>query len=221
MIDTVLSFVAPHPCCGCGRIGGLLCDNCKYNIVNERELLCAACKRPTGASGRCNSCRAPYDRIWYVGERRDGLQRLIGLYKFERARSAYRTLGDLILTQLPNLPSDTVVVPVPTLAAHVRERGYDHTLLIARYVAKKRGLRLDSVIGRRGGTTQRHTTAKQREQQAKTAFEAKGYLRPDVPYLLIDDVVTTGATIKYASEALKRIGAKDVWVAVVAYQTLD
>jgi len=98
MIDGLLSFVAPHHCCGCGNVGDLLCANCKYNIVCEFQNVCLACGKPCGAAGLCNTCRVPYERAWCVGERRDVLQRLIGLYKFERARFAYQTLGDLLLS---------------------------------------------------------------------------------------------------------------------------
>ena len=45
----------------------------------------------------CNSCSVPYEKVWVVSEREGVLQRLIGLYKFERVKSAYRPLADLIL----------------------------------------------------------------------------------------------------------------------------
>ncbi|NTW61890.1 hypothetical protein HGB25_00520, partial [Candidatus Saccharibacteria bacterium] len=79
-----------------------------------------------------------YDKAWVVGQRDGVLQRLVGLYKFERAKSAYKVLGDLILDILPDLPPETVIVPIPTTPSRIRERGYDHMLLVARYIAKKR-----------------------------------------------------------------------------------
>lgn len=221
MIDTLLSYIAPHICCGCDVTGTLLCDSCKYNITSERPDVCLVCLRPCGPNGLCKSCRVPYDRAWFVGERRDGLQRLIGLYKFERTRSAYRVLGDLLLDILPQLSPDVVVVPLPTVASHIRERGYDHSLLLARYIADKRGLTLVRPLTRATKTKQRQASAASRSAQAKAAFAVKGQLKPDVPYLLIDDVMTTGATLKYAAQALKKAGANHVWVAVIARQTLD
>lgn len=129
----MLSLVAPHLCCGCSSTGKPLCDNCKYNIISELGSVCLVCRRPCGVSGICTICRVPYDQAWFVGDRRDTLQRLIGLYKFERVRAAYRDLGELLLATVPDLPPETIIVPVPTVSAHVRERGYDHMLLIARY----------------------------------------------------------------------------------------
>jgi ComF family protein len=146
---------------------------------------------------------------------------LVGLYKFERARSAYKLLGDLLLETLPELPPDTIIVPIPTTPGRIRERGYDHMLLIARYVAKARGLNCQQLVCRKTNTKQRQATARQRATQAKRAFVVRDGVNKNTPYLLIDDVVTTGATIKYASQALRDAGAKHVWVAVIARQTLS
>ncbi len=221
MIDTLLSLIAPHHCCGCGKVGSPLCGNCKYNISSESESVCIVCGRLCGVSGICKSCHVPYTKAWHVGPRADTLQRLIGLYKFERLQAAYRSLADLLHGAVPDLPPQTVVVSIPTVSGHIRERGYDHMALIARRFAKKRHLKLSHVLCRTTDTKQRQASAKQRDQQAKAAFKVHGVVSGDVPYLLIDDVMTTGATIKYAARALKQAGARQVWVAVIARQTLD
>lgn len=221
MFDKLLSFIAPHYCCGCDRIGTMLCGNCKYNITSERNPVCIVCHRPTASNWLCNTCKADFSRAWVVGERKGVLQRLVGLYKFERAKSAYRDLGDLLLEILPELPADTIIVPIPTTSARIRERGYDHMLLIAKYVARVRGISCQQLITRQNNSKQRQMSAKQRAIQAKAAFCVEGSVDPEVTYLIIDDVITTGATIKYASRCLKKAGAKNIWVAVIARQTLD
>jgi ComF family protein len=218
MLDKTLSFVAPHHCCGCDKIGCLLCDNCKYNITSESKTACVVCLKPTFGDGLCGTCIAPYERAWVVGEREGVLQRLVGLYKFERAKSAYVELSDLMLGVLPELPADTVIVPIPTTPSRIRERGYDHMLLIARYVAKARGLRCQQILKRKTNTKQRQSNAKTRALQASQAFYVDYDLDPTIPYLVIDDVMTTGATIKYASQTLRDAGAAHVWVAIIARQ---
>ena len=184
-------------------------------------MVCVVCHRPTSQTWLCRSCNAPYEKAWVVGERNGTLQRLIGFYKFERARSAYKQLGDLLSDALPDLPAETVVVPVPTTPNRIRERGYDHMLLIAKHLARSRGLQCRQLVERQTNTKQRQSTAKQRLAQAKRAFVVRAAIEPDVPYLLIDDVITTGATIRYASQALRYAGAKHVWVAIIARQTFD
>jgi predicted amidophosphoribosyltransferase len=221
MIDTLLSVIAPHQCCECGKIGTPLCNNCKYNIISEIESVCIVCRRPCGPKGICNSCRAPYERAWHVGIREGALQRLVGLYKFERLKSAYKQLGDLLLETIPDLPEDVIVMPIPTASSHIRERGYDHMLLIAKYLTKKRGLELSRSLRRSTQAKQRQASAKQREVQAKSAFWVADKLKNDAPYLLIDDIMTTGSTVKYAAKALKAAGAGHVWLAVIGRQTLD
>lgn len=221
MIDTLMSFIAPHYCSGCDRIGTLLCDNCKYDIANDADMVCLLCQKLCGQSGVCKSCQKVYEQAWVVGRRTGVLQRVVGLYKFERMRSGYRTLGDLLLDKLPDLPKSIIIVPVPTVPSHMRERGYDHMALISKYVAKRRKLAYQPVLYRKTQTKQRQATAKQREMQAKTAFGVKTRLDSKLTYLLMDDVVTTGSTIKYAAKALRSAGAKHIWVAVVARQMLD
>jgi predicted amidophosphoribosyltransferase len=109
-------------------------------------MVCIVCKRPTSSSCLCSSCKVPYEKAWIVGERSGVLQRLVGLYKFERARSAHIQLAELLISTLPELPKNTIIVPVPTTPGRIRERGYDRMLLIVRYLAKKLDLNCRQLI---------------------------------------------------------------------------
>jgi len=181
-------------------------------------MVCLVCQKPSVRTYLCSNCIVPYECAWFVGERKGVLQRLIGLYKFERAKAAHNVLGDLLLDILPELPSDTIIVPIPTTPSRIRERGYDHMLLIAKYIAKKRGLKCEQIIQRKTNTKQRNTSATIRTKQAKQAFKVNSVIDSSIPYLIIDDVMTTGATVRYASKALRDAGAKHVWVAIIARQ---
>ncbi len=220
MLDNLLAIIAPHHCCACDKAGTVFCDNCKYNITSEKKMVCIVCGRPTSQIWLCGDCDMPYERAWAVAERAGALQRLINLYKFERTREAYRPLGDLLLSALPDLPPNTIIVPLPTVASHIRQRGYDHMKLIGKYVAKKLHLQYRPILVRKTTTFQRQATARQRELQAQKAFAVSGNIDNNAPYLLIDDIMTTGASIKYAAKALKDAGAKSVWVAIIARQQL-
>ncbi len=222
MIDKLMSFVAPHHCSGCDIPGTLLCNNCKYDITSEPFSSCVACgKGVAGASGICGNCTVPYQRAWCVADRRDHLQRLIGNYKFTNARSAYVPLADLLHQHLPELPTNTIIVPVPTVSSHIRQRGYDHMFLITRRFGRKRGLPAITSLQRVTSTKQRSASAKQREKNAKAAFVCRRQLDADKIYILIDDVITTGSTVKYAAQALLDAGAGTVWVASISRQPLD
>jgi ComF family protein len=222
MIDRALSFVAPHHCSGCTQTGSLLCDNCKYDITVESFSACCACgKRIAGSNGLCGQCSVPYERAWCVADRRDHLQQLIDSYKFTNAKAAYIPLADLLQARLPELPQNTVIIPVPTVSSHIRQRGYDHMLLVARRLARLRKLPVVTGLQRTTNTKQRSAGRALRIKQAKRAFVCHKSLDPTLTYLLIDDVITTGSTVKYAAQTLLDAGATTVWVASISRQPLD
>ena len=220
MIDVLLSMIAPHPCCSCGELGGVLCENCKYDIVDEPFLLCVACGKNVAATGVCINCSVPYARAWCGGVREGKLQRLVGLYKFQNAYAARTDIADVLDARIDMLPSHTVVVPVPTIPSHVRMRGYDHMLEVAKLFANRRGLKMETVLVRSGISKQRGANSAARDAQAKRAFAVNGTV-DFVPHLLLDDVVTTGATVRYASKALMDAGASEVWLGIVCRQSID
>ncbi len=222
MIDNILSFVAPHRCCGCNEAGSLLCENCKYDIVNEPFEACAACGTGlAGTYGICGRCTVPYARAWCVADRRDQLERLINDYKFSNAQASHKPLAELLDMRLPELPQNTVIIPVPTVSTHIRQRGYDHMLLIARRFGRSRRLPVSTDLIRVSSTRQRGAGRRQRIEQAKRAFDCRRTLDPGRTYLLLDDVVTTGATVQYAAQALRDAGATTVWVSSISRQPVD
>jgi ComF family protein len=221
MFDALLSHVAPHPCYSCGKIGSILCDNCKYDISQEYFEGCFICGNEASLTRQCSRCSTPYSRSWCIGTRSGALRQIIDSYKFYNNYDAHRTLASLLSERIGYLAGDVVIVPLPTVPSHIRVRGYDHTLLLAKRLAKLQNLRLQKSLYRQTSTTQRGEDRNTRQAQAKAAFSVKGRLDSNTTYLLIDDVVTTGATLKYGARALKKAGAGDVWVAALAYQPLD
>ena len=175
-IPTYLAnLLAPHTCCGCNITGTLLCDNCKNDIILAPLYRCLECGQPT-LSGQCQACTLPYAAAWCALQREGALERLIDRYKFERAQAAQHTLADLLDAVTPPLPADTIIVPIPTIPAH------------------------------------------QRQRQARQAFACPRTLSSEVTYCLIDDISTTGATIRYAARHLRTAGARQVIAVVVAHQ---
>ena len=221
MVDRLLDIVAPHLCSGCGEIGTLLCDNCKYNITSQAFSGCILCNR-TSNEGICQHHKVAFQQIWVVGERSGTLQRLIGGFKFQNMKTASRSLAELLDARVPSLPDTTIVIPVPTASTHIRERGYDHTLLIARHFAYVRGLQMNNkLVGRRHTKTQHSANRADRIRQAVSAFQLTDSVDRSVPYLIIDDVVTTGSTVQGVARLLQGAGASRVWVGALARQPLD
>lgn len=163
----------------------------------------------------------PYQRTWLVARYDSLVGKIIKACKFQNNRAAADLLGNLLHEIMPELPKETVVVPIPTIAPHVRVRGYDQTYLIARRLAKEQDIQLQRLLVRKNNTVQLGASHAQRDIQASKAFEVRQSINPNKIYLLVDDVVTTGATIKHAALALQSAGAVDIWVAALAKQSLN
>lgn len=218
MIDEVLKIIAPYRCYGCAKLGKSLCNGCKYYITDEPFMNCVSCMNP--ANGLCTNCNKSYEKVWCVGELDGFLKELIYDYKFKHSKEIAKDLADALVSRIGLLPKNIIVTNIPTLARHIRRRGYDHTKLIAQKLARVYGLKYQDTLSRISKTQQLGSSATKRWSQAKNAFEPKLVIEGAI-YLLIDDIVTTGATIEHASKSLKKAGASQVWVGVIARQTID
>ena len=117
---------------------------------------------------------------------------------------------------IPYLEGEVIIVPLPTIRKHIRERGFDHTKIIARKLARKRGWKTQNVLVRTKNTVQVGADNKKRKEQAKKAFGLRGKIKNDATYLLFDDIWTTGASMMAGAELLKNGGAQKIFGAVIA-----
>ena len=148
------------------------------------------------------------------------LRELIGLLKYKRAREVGRQLGVGLAAKLPYLDAETLVVPVPTAPKRVRRRGYDQAQILARSLAAEKNLSVVNVLIR---TTQDDQIGKRRNErlvQMNKAFEVKKNNLAGKTVLLVDDVLTTGATLESAARLLRQNGAVHVDAVVVARHLL-
>jgi ComF family protein len=106
---------------------------------------------------------------------------------------------------------ECLLVPVPTATDHVRQRSYDQAKLLARALSRLSGLRYADCLRRLGQTHQVGASRRQRLIQLRTLFYIKKPRQVrGAKILLIDDVVTTGATLEAAADVLTMAGAKEV-----------
>jgi ComF family protein len=219
MIDWLLGMVSPHICKGCGKAGSGLCVECFNDIIDTDYGRCLHCEELTTIDNLCRNCQAklPFDRAFVVGPRRGVLRRLVGDFKFNSERGQAREIVKLLDAVLPILPNGTVVVPIPTIAPHIRRRGFGHTELVARLFAHKRKMRSDNRILKRITSSVQHgLTASERAKQADQAFLVNRHKIMPQERLLIDDIYTTGATVIAASKLLKQTGVQTINVAIIA-----
>lgn len=220
MIERVLQIVAPHPCSGCGKLGTVLCNDCKYDIIHEPFLGCILCGVPNN-DGICSNHHSPIEKSLTISVRSDALEDAINRLKFQNTKAAARSLAELLDWSLPVLPGGIEIVPIPTARSHIRKRGYDQMDLIARHLSVLRGLPVSRVLERHGNATQHTSNKEKRLEQAENAYSmTDASVVRGRTLLLLDDVVTTGSTLQSAAKVLTGAGAT-VWVATLAYQPLD
>lgn len=216
--DNMFGMLAPHRCLGCGVEGSVLCDKC-IELAGEPVVpRCAGCHRLSAGYRTCKSCRSwlePYAVV--VTTSYEGIyEQLIKSLKFEVKRQSARPIARLMAELIPD-GDDIVLCPLPTASARIRARGFDHTKLITKYFAEYSGLEKKEYLGRKSNVRQLGSTRSQRLEQMENEF----YVRPGQQVagkniLLVDDVVTTGASLSAAAKTLKKSGAKRVTAIVFA-----
>lgn len=207
----ILDLIAPFSCRGCGRLGSLLCECCKNYNIQQRPKICPRCRK---TQKKC-SCKT---KVYAVSYRMGVMMKLTEEYKYKSIRKTAEVLAEMMDATIPSefgKGEEVIVVPLPTISRHIRERGFDHTLLLAKELAKRRKWKVEKALVRKNKTVQVGASEVVRRRQASEAYEACCKLDAKRTYLLVDDVWTTGASMEAAILALKKAGAKKMASAVI------
>jgi ComF family protein len=169
--------------------------------------------------GQCLKKEPPFSKVTNYGLYEGVLAEAINQLKFHGIKRLSKPLGRLLLSL--DLPKMDGIVPVPLSVKRLRERGFNQSLLIARVVSKaiRVPLLMDILFKKKETTPQIGLSAKQRQTNLKDAFEANGDIK-GLHLLLVDDVMTTGATVTECSRQLRKAGAKEVVVLTLARSSM-
>jgi len=179
---------------------------------------------PLDETGRCSLCRlglTNFDAVYSYGSYEGTLRTLIHLFKYEKIHTLTRPLSDLMARVLPREERFDLIVPVPLHWWRLRQRGFNQSELLAREIARRwnapfgRALRRTKATAPQAGLTNAKRRANLRGALALREKYAGGVLK-GARILLVDDVITTGASAAVCAAVLKRAGAEHVAVATVA-----
>ncbi|MBX3590820.1 MAG: ComF family protein [Burkholderiaceae bacterium] len=219
----------PASCIVCDRPrGDRLCDDCETALPGVRAARCPRCGLVVPGPGdaapaRCAACDddpPAFAATVVLADYAAPLDRLVHALKFGRDASLARPLGHALARRLAvgwrDFPPP-LVTAIPLSTARLAERGFNQSLEIARALARARRLPLDHrlLVRTRSGAPAATLHAAERRSALAGAFATPRPL-PGCAVIVVDDVMTTGATLRAAAEALRDAGAGRVINCVVA-----
>ena len=217
-----LDVIFPPVCARCGRAGWLLCPACQIEMIRVPDAICPHCGRmddqpvSAGTGILCRQCRAHPPVLSQMRaplRYEEPTSTLIHRFKYEGYFALGRPLARFLIDGWPvwEMPPD-LILPIPLHPQRRRQRGYNQAELLARPLAEAINVPVNVSALRRT----RHTPPQvglgpdERQDNVRGAFAAEADAVRDRHILLIDDVLTTGATMSAAAETLLAAGADGV-----------
>lgn len=194
LFDSFLRFVFPDRCCLCRRIGELLCITCQTKFYRYPQL---AELPPTALDRMCIA-------LVFYGP----IRKVIHQFKYRATKRLALPLAKLMLNELQPLQlSFDAIIAVPLHAERLRQRGFNQAALLAEALADITNIRLlDGLVRMRATNQQARLNKQQRAKNMQGAFVWQGGVVPQ-RILLVDDVLTTGATMSACAQTLREAGA--------------
>jgi ComF family protein len=224
MAEALRALASEQDCYLCGATASQpVCPVCIAALPRLPAGICPGCALPSATGGACGRCIASpphYDATVAALAYGDPLDHALQGFKYRHALGLARFLASLLDAAIGGTGSTLkvdLVVPMPLARPRLAQRGFNQALELARPIAARRGLRLDPLVVRRtlDAPAQAGLPWKERARNIKGAFAcdaALGGLRVAV----VDDVMTTGATLDELARVLKQAGAAHVTNWVVA-----
>lgn len=209
----ILDLLLPPACAGCGRTGALLCDRCRRGMrppFDPRDRFVAA----DAGVVIGEALSAALAAFAYEGP----MRRALAALKYTGASRLAPILAGAVVPTLDALlaiADGAQLVPIPIHADRLASRGYNQAELIAVSLASHRGLRVAGALERVRPTTKQHRLNRvARLQNLRGAFHASG--RTPSTVILVDDIITTTATLEACATVLREAGSTDVFGLAVA-----
>lgn len=218
----IRQFLPTQPCALCGQMSrdGLWCGACDVALPYLDMPHCPACAVPVPSGELCGHClqHPPlFTRTIAVFGYAFPLDKLIHAMKYGEQLALAHAFADRLAKRIPREGLPDCVIPMPLHPAKLRERGYNQSQLLAAPVARRLHLELLPHACRRVRDTAPQSSLpwKERKKNMRDAFNCETDLSGK-RVALVDDVLTTGASLNALAEAVRRCGATEIQAWVVA-----
>lgn len=231
--DGLLSLVYPNNCIVCKSPNTttplLVCASCQKTIAPNLPPFCVKCSRhlknPNKNSWcpQCQKTQPFFDQAWAATRYTDSMKNLIHLFKYKNKTALQYLFSNIIISFIENYHIDIkqfdFIVPIPLHPTKLRERQYNQTDLIAQNLSHKFHIPLsrNNLIRQKHTKTQALLNEKERWTNTKDAFRIRhpsNFLEKSI--LIVDDLITTGATVCEATRILKQAQAKYIGILTLA-----
>ncbi len=226
----VLDFIYPPVCLICREVikeensqnpRVSVCSVCWNSLEIEVKPYCSECRLDLDI-GQTHNCSAYLDRVYSLGLFDGNFQELIHQFKYKGKVSAGKSLGIRLARELKKQQVSDVayLVPVPLHKARKRERGFNQSEIVAESLGAELNLKVEKNILSRIKNTKDQTklSIEERKQNVAGAFQVRDtrQILSDKKVILVDDVITTGATLNECAKVLKQAGVKEILAVTIA-----
>lgn len=218
----------PETCLGCGKVGQWFCLDCQSNSRIDRSLrVCQICFRFTNKTGSLCSSHRKLTKLTalnsYGSLESKFLKRSIHKIKYEGCFAAVPFFTDLLIDRVESIFFNnkfSLIIPIPTSVWRYKSRGYNQAELIGRRIEQLTNIEKSGFLVKTKETLPQVGLSKT-ERQTNINGSLK-WLGPKImgKVLLVDDVLTTGSTLREAALVLRAAGAREIWAITLAYEPL-
>lgn len=221
----ILDLLFPKFCLGCGYVGVYLCPSCLKKLEPVKQDVCLYCKKPSllGLTHiNCNN-KLNIDGVITIYRYNPMLKIIIKNIKYRLAVQVWKDFYKMITPEVirkldcyKKLPSNLVIQPIPLSKNRFNERGFNQANFIGEFFQKFLHYPIVNLLSRNKEVPAQAQikNKKGRYLNTKGIFTATQGVNPNV--LLVDDIITSGSTVKEAARILKMAGAKKVYVLALA-----
>ncbi len=222
---SILDFVFPKTCLGCGKEGKYICSNCIAKVPVLKSV-CPYCEKPSIDGLTHVKCQREYglDGLTSIWDYEGVIRKAILALKFKYSTEVGKELSVVFLNVLQTtnhaLPATVSLAPIPLHWNRENVRGFNQSEEVGKLVAKEMGWGFapDLLIKKKQTTSQVQLSVEDRKKNLTGVFAVSSNIvvsqYPSI--VLFDDVFTTGSTLKEAAKVLKRARVKKVWGLTIA-----